>query len=116
LIGFDALVRQFPSECAFVVWLNPYWGKVESKGLSFEEMRLYKDNAERVARLVEIPALTPETFGRDFSDMLKARRTFDEAIADNTLKIMQRQRLKIIQSKIFAELDKDPEQVLTYGY
>jgi len=116
LLGFDALVRQFPSECAFVVWLNPYWGKVESKGLSFEEMKVYKNNADRVIKLVEIPTLTPETFGRDFSDMLKARRTFDEAIADGALKIMQRQRLKIIQSKIFAELDKDPEQVLTYGY
>jgi len=99
-----------------VVWLNPYWGKVESKGLSFEEMKIYKNNADRVLKIIEIPILTPETFGRDFSDMLKARRTFDEAIADDTLKIMQRQRLKIIQSKIFAELDKAPEQVLTYGY
>jgi len=27
LAGFDALVRQFPNECVFVVWLNPYWGK-----------------------------------------------------------------------------------------
>jgi len=79
-------------------------------------MRLYKDNAERVARLVEIPSLTPETFGRDFSDMLKTRRTFDEAINDKSLKIMPRQRLKIIQSKIFNELGKDSAQVLLYGY
>jgi len=114
--GFDALVRQFPSECVFVVWLNPYWGEVENKGLSFEEMKLYKDNAERVVRLVEIPSLTPETFGRDFSDMLKTRRTFDEVIADKSLKIMPRQRLKIIQSKIFEELGKDSAQVLLYGY
>ncbi|KXU38682.1 conjugal transfer protein TraL [Ventosimonas gracilis] len=116
LVGFDALVRQFPDECAFVVWLNPYWGKVESEGLSFEEMKVYKNNADRVIKLVEIPIFTAETFGRDFSDMLKARRTFDEAINDKSLKIMQRQRLKIIQSKIFGELGNDSAQVLLYGY
>jgi len=114
--GFDALVRQFPNECAFVVWLNPYWGKVQYEGLSFEEMSIYKNNADRVIKLVEIPSLTPETFGRDFSDMLKSRRTFDEVISDKSLKIMPRQRLKIIQSKIFDELGKDSAQVLLYGY
>jgi len=99
-----------------VVWLNPYWGKVEYEGREFEDMKLYKNNFDRVIKLVEIPALTPETFGRDFSDMLKARRTFDEAINDESLRIMQRQRLKIIQSKIFEELGKDSQQVLLYGY
>jgi len=79
-------------------------------------MKVYKNNADRVLKIIEIPVLTPETFGRDFSDMLKARRTFNEAIADNSLKIMQRQRLKIIQSKIFDELGKDSAQVLLYGY
>jgi len=114
--GFEDLVHQFPAECFFVVWLNSYWGKIENKGLSFEEMNLYTDNADRVIKIVTIPELTAETFGKDFSDMLKARRTFDEAIADITLGIMPRQRLKIIQSKIFDELGKDKAQVLLYGY
>jgi|GEM_PF-5165267 len=48
--------------------------------------------------------------------MLKARRTFAEVIKDEALKIMPRQRLKIIQSKIFEELGKDSAQVLLYGY
>jgi len=114
LAGFDALVRQFPNECVFVVWLNPYWGKVENKGVDFEEMSIYKNNADRIIQLVEVPILTAETFGRDFSDMLKKRHTFDEAIHDGSLKIMQRQRLKIIQSKIFDELGKGG--ALLYGY
>lgn len=28
--GFKAMVEQYPSETRFVVWLNPYWGAVES--------------------------------------------------------------------------------------
>jgi len=117
LSGFDSLVRQFPDECFFVVWLNPYWGTVEIKGLSFEETRLYTDNADRVIKIVTIPEFLPdETFGKDFSDMLKARRTFDEAIADSSLGIFPRQRLKQMQRKIFAELDNDPMKVLSCGY
>jgi len=114
--GFDDLVHQFPAECFFVVWLNSYWGKIENQGLSFEEMKLYTSNSDRVIKIVTIPELTAETFGKDFSDMLKARRTFDEGIADTALGIMPRQRLKIIQSKIFEELGKDSAQVLLYGY
>ena len=28
LNGFDNLVRNFPKETIFVVWLNPYWGEI----------------------------------------------------------------------------------------
>ncbi|KXU36462.1 conjugal transfer protein TraL [Ventosimonas gracilis] len=113
--GFDALVRQFPDECQFVVWLNPYWGKVENEGLSFEEMKVYKNYSDRVIKLITLPELKPdETYGQDFSNMLKARRTFEEAI-DAEEHIVPRQRLKIIQRKIFSELDNDPAKVLTYG-
>lgn len=103
--GFAQITSQFPAECLFVVWLNPYWGAIEHDGKSFEQLKAYTANKDRVSAIITIPTLKVETYGRDFSDMLQQRRTFDEAIADPALTIMTRQRLKIIQRQLFTQLD-----------
>ncbi|MBK8359473.1 MULTISPECIES: ArsA-related P-loop ATPase [Pseudomonadota] len=105
LNGFSTLARQFPAECVFVVWLNPYWGPIEHEGKGFEKMKAYTDNKARVSAIIQIPALKEETYGRDFSEMLQERRTFDEALADSALTIMTRQRLKIVKSQLFQQLE-----------
>ncbi|EDP0643711.1 conjugal transfer protein TraL [Salmonella enterica] len=104
--GFAQLAGQFPDEALFVVWLNPYWGPIEHEGKGFEQMKAYTANRERVSAIIKMPALKEETYGRDFSDMLQERLTFDEALAKESLTIMTRQRLKIVKSQLFAELDK----------
>lgn len=103
--GFAQLIRQFPKEASFVVWLNPFWGPVAAEGKTFEQMKAYKDNKERVTAMVTIPTLKPETYGRDVSDMLQDRLTFDEALASDKLTIMTRQRLKIVRDQLFGQLD-----------
>ncbi|MDS4016079.1 MAG: conjugal transfer protein TraL, partial [Candidatus Accumulibacter sp.] len=45
------------------------------------------------------------TYGRDLSDMLQERLTFDEALAMDSLTIMTRQRLKIVKGQLFSQLD-----------
>ncbi|WP_027156709.1 nucleotide-binding protein [Methylobacter luteus] len=103
--GFAQLAGQFPDECVFVVWLNPYWGPIEHEGKGFEQMKAYKDNKDRVSAIIQIPTLKEETYGRDFSEMLQARLTFDEALAMKSLTIMTRQRLKIVRTQIFGYLE-----------
>lgn len=103
--GFAQLAGQFPDESVFVVWLNPYWGPIEHEGKGFEQMKAYKDNKDRVSAIIQIPTLKEETYGRDFSEMLQARLTFDEALAMKTLTIMTRQRLKIVRTQIFGHLE-----------
>jgi len=103
--GFNQVVSQFPPETKFVVWLNPFWGPIEHEGKSFEQMKAYANNKGRVSALIQLPALKKETYGKDFADMLQARLTFDEALAQESLTIMTRQRLKIIKSQIYAQLD-----------
>ena len=61
-------------------------------------MKAYTDNKARVSAIIQIPALKEETYGRDFSEMLQERLTFDEALADSALTIMTRQRLKIVKT------------------
>lgn len=103
--GFSQLVTQFPGDTQFVIWLNPYWGAVEHEGRSFEQMKAYKDNRDRVSAIVRIPALKEETWGRDIRDMLQERLTFAEAIAMPERTIMTRQRLKIVRDQLFSQLD-----------
>ncbi len=103
--GFSQLVSQFPTETLFVVWLNPYWGSIEHEGKSFEQMKAYTNNKDRVSAIVQIPSLKKETYGQDLSEMLQERLTFDEALALPSRSIMVRQRLKIIKSQLFGQLD-----------
>ncbi len=103
--GFAQIASQFPTEAIFVVWLNPFWGPIEHEGKSFEQMKAYTANKARVSAIVKLPALKEDTYGRDLSDMLQDRLSFDEALAMNSLTIMTRQRLKIVKGQVFGLLD-----------
>lgn len=103
--GFSQLVRQFPAESLFIAWLNPYWGAIEHEGKNFEQMKAYTASKDRVSAIITIPDLKQETYGRDFSEMLQDRMTFDEALSSESLTIMTRQRLKIIRSQIFSQME-----------
>ena len=103
LHGFTQLVKQFPSDVSFVVWLNPYWGPIERDGKPFEQMKAYTAHKDRVSAIIRLPDLKKETFGRDLSDMLQAHLTFEEAMALPSLTIMTRQRLSIIKKQLFEQ-------------
>ncbi|WP_347990324.1 conjugal transfer protein TraL [Methylomonas sp. AM2-LC] len=98
--GFATIVNSFSTN-EIVVWLNPYWGVIEHEGKSFEQMKVYVNNKNRVSAIVKIPSWKEETFGRDIADMLQARQTFDEAIGNTASTIMTRQRLKIAKTQLF---------------
>jgi hypothetical protein len=102
--GFAQLASQFPEGCLFIVWLNPYFGPIESDGKTFEHMKAYTANKARVSALIQLPALKAETYGRDFGEMLQARMTFEEALTSST-PLMTRQRLKIVRDQLFRQLD-----------
>ncbi|WP_428412698.1 ArsA-related P-loop ATPase [Legionella sp.] len=103
--GFSQLISQFPLDTHFVVWLNPYWGPIEHEGKPFEQMKVYRENKERISSLIHIPALKEETYGRDLTDMLQKKITFNEALEDTQTNIMTRQRLKIVRDQLFSQLD-----------
>ncbi|KTD62156.1 ArsA-related P-loop ATPase [Legionella spiritensis] len=105
ITGFIHLVNQLPEDIRFVVWLNPYWGRIEHEGKPFEQLKVYKENKDRVAALINIPDLKEETFGRDLTDMLQQKMTFNEAINSPERNIMTRQRLKLIRDQLFGQID-----------
>jgi hypothetical protein len=105
LNGFSQLATQFTQETTFIVWLNPYWGAIESDGKTFEQMKASTANKSRVSAIIKIPTLKEETYGRDLAELLQDRLTFDEALANPALTIMTRQRLKIIKNQLFEQMD-----------
>lgn len=105
ITGFIHLVNQLPEDIRFVVWLNPYWGRIEHEGKLFEQLKVYKENKERVAALINIPDLKEETFGRDLTDMLQQKMTFNEAIDCPKRNIMTKQRLKLIRDQLFGQIE-----------
>ena len=106
--GFAQLVKQFPADVQFIVWLNPYWGPIELKGKTFEDMKAYLEHKDRVSAIIRLPDLKKETFGRDLSTMLQNHLTFDEAMASPAIMIMERQRLSIIKKQLFEQFSGIP--------
>jgi CobQ/CobB/MinD/ParA nucleotide binding domain len=108
LNGFDMLVSQFPEQAKIVVWLNPYFGQIESNGKTFEQFKSYLNHKDRITAIINMPAWKKETFGHDVSAMLQERLTFDQAIESEARTIMTKQRLKIAKTQIFEQLAVTP--------
>lgn len=103
--GFSQLVNQFSGDVQFVVWLNPYWGAIEHEGKALEQMKVFRENKDRISALIHIPDLKKETYGRDLTDMLQQKLTFNEVLETPDKSIMTRQRLKIVRDQLFSQLD-----------
>ena len=88
-----------------MVWLNPYWGDIEMDGKRFEDMKTYQDNKARVSAIIRIPPYKADTFGKDLSEILQSKLTFNEALDNKALPIMVRQRLNIIKKQIFTSIE-----------
>lgn len=67
-------------------------------------MKAYIANKDRVSALINIPKLTEEQ-EEDLSKILKNRTTYEEALATDTLTIMERQRLILVRRQLFEQLD-----------
>ena len=103
--GFVNIITQFPNDCSFIVWLNPFWGDIEKNGMTFEEMKAYTENKNRILAIVNMPKLNPQTFGVNYATLLKNKQTFDESLQNSALTVMERQRLKMIQKQYYEQLD-----------
>lgn len=107
--GFAALAKNFQEPASIIVWLNPYFGKIERDGKGFEDFKAYKDNASRVSSLIHIPDFKKDSFGINLAQILKARQTFTEALAMPEYPLMTRQRIKMMRDQIYAQIAICPE-------
>lgn len=104
VIGLHTLLSSFPETAPVVIWLNEHSGPVEIDGSSFEEMKIYQDNAKRIAGLVRLPRLSP-LFLQDFNEMIRQRLTYEETLASPAFHIINKQRLVITRRAVWKQLD-----------
>jgi hypothetical protein len=104
LAGFASLVEQMPPETRIVVWLNEFFGDIEAEGKTFEDMKVYANNRDRVHGIVRIARQTGSTFGKDVQLMLDSKLTFDEVTASPAFGLMAKSRLSQVKKSIYDQL------------
>lgn len=102
--GLDALMKYF--DAPIIVWLNSYFGGITYKGMQFEEFAIYQKNCHKISAIIRIPLKNPQTFGKDLEELFSRSETFAEALSDEGLPIMVRQRLRIFWNDMCQEIDK----------
>ena len=103
--GFASLCNQMPGDARLIVWLNEFFGDIEADGKTFEEMKVYQSNKERVHGIVRIARQTGSTYGEDVKLMLDSKLTFDEIQQSPDFGLMSKSRLNKVKSSIFQQLD-----------
>ncbi len=104
LAGFVQLVEQMPENTRIVVWLNEFFGDIEADGKTFEAMKAYANNKDRVHGIVRIARQTGSTFGKDVQMMLDAKMTFVEIANSPDFGLMSKTRLAQVKKSIFEQL------------
>lgn len=113
LEGFQQMARQMPEHVKLIVWLNEYWGPIESNGKTFESMKAYVDNKHRVFGIIRLPE-QESLFADNMRTMLDNWLTFEEAVTDDSFGMLAKQRLTMLRRDIFEQLDGvlTPEQAI----
>jgi hypothetical protein len=91
--GLKTLLLHFEG-INFVVWMNPKDGPIKfDDGRSVYEEDVFKNNEDKLL-IIELPIRNHATYGKDLSEHLRRRQTFESAIKNGSLPIMVRHRLK----------------------
>lgn len=105
--GMDYLIDTFKGEkIKFNIWRNEYFGKIQTKERKhFEEFEQYLKHKEHIKGLLTLPQVNEQTYGIDLEKMHKAKLTFEEIKQNENFTLMEKQRLKTYQNKIFSMMD-----------
>ena len=104
LAGFDLLAKEFSKDADIFIWLNEFFGEVEADEKKFEQMIAYKNNAKSVVGIVTIRKQS-ELFLTSLKKALNLNLSLEAAINQPEIKVMDKQRLKMIQKDLFEQLD-----------
>ncbi len=109
LTGLNGIAERLGGKAPIMLWVNEYFGQfASSDGIPLEKNGIYAAHKEKIFSIVTIPERPAATFGKDISEMLSKKMTFDEAIASKDFNTMAKQRIKITRDLLFKQLDGLP--------
>ncbi|QUS59109.1 hypothetical protein [Pseudovibrio brasiliensis] len=100
----DKIFKVFPKQ-KIIIWKNEYSGLAAKNDKPFEDLKIFKDNIERIYAVPTLKQRTGSSFNFDIQQMIEKRKTFSEAINDEAFGLMSRQRLKMVQNDVFSQLE-----------
>lgn len=101
--GFDHTAERLPAPTPIIVWLNAYHGPVRHAGKGFEQMQAYERHQGRIQGVVHLHKHKPH-FEADLHLMLQHRLTFDQTMTSAAFNVLQKSRLKRLQTAYFNQL------------
>lgn len=105
LNGINDLSKNIIEEKRIVVWLNRYFGEISYNSKPFNEFKVYEQNADKIAAIINMPNKSRQLFGVDLAELCTRHQTFAEAAEDEVLPLMVKHRLKMWWSEMCSELD-----------
>ncbi len=108
LTGLNGIAERIGKKAPIVIWVNEYFGQFADDGIPLEMTGVYEEHKQKIFSIVTIPERPSATFGKDISEMLSKKLTFDEAIASKDFNTMAKQRIKITRDLLFKQLDGLP--------
>jgi hypothetical protein len=102
LAGFRSICAE-SSGRQVVAWVNPVRGPVNFEGKDFLDMKVYKENEEKVLATILLP-LSDEATMNDLSNIGKKRLTLDEVNGDASIFFPSKQRLRVYRSEVFKQI------------
>ena len=92
-----------------MIWLNPFFGKIERDGKSFDQFSVFAENSKFVDAIINYPDFPKDMFGKSFALLQKDRLTFAEVCdvekAPKGYDRMTCHRLGMIRTQVFNMLD-----------
>lgn len=104
LVGLSTLLENLPLANTYV-WLNEFFGPIQSGSKLFADMKIYKDHKANIEGIVLIPN-KGELFSTDLQHVLSEKMTFDDALNSSDIRIMSKSRLKKLRDLVFLNLDQ----------
>ena len=99
LSGLEQILSALADSAQIVIWRNVYFGPIDEEAYQ----TIVKASGAEVQEPVHLDRWS-KPFEDDVQDMLQRFLTFEEAIRSPDLGLMTRQRLKMVQRRIFGEL------------
>jgi hypothetical protein len=103
LNGFKQ-VAELAQPDSLIVWENRILGPVEYQGKTFQDMKVYQNNASKVLGAIQLPE--NELFiGNDLKKLTTEKMTLEEGQKSPLFNVISKKRLQLYQRGVFEQMD-----------
>lgn len=99
------IIENFQAPVKIVIWLNQNNGQLNKfEGRNIEDLKAIKNNSQIIG-ILRTPIWQANTFAIDMKNMFERKQTFDQAMNDASLPIMERQRIRQAKKILFDQVN-----------